>query len=336
MSDSDVIDELFDGPIADPSEDVAEAAIVRFGEIQVRPERNVSRGGKLYPPDHPEVRRQAEEIKKRDHVPPVGLRPIEPVARPCGSDVCCSRERLEDGVPSHLYELVYGYVRYVAAHVVLGRTHLRAEQPNVECVISDTITDAEALERNVAENLVRASQTDHEFARCMRLVRDATGKNAQEIARAVGARSAHDVETAIRIVDRCPEDVVEEWGRNPRRELKRVISRISWIDPSENLPTEERHERMRAQWRAEVEALERDGEVEPQTFREQRGGRGEGRRVASRALLERTLGRVDLATEVYDHKEGGYRAIASDGEREAVRAALRFAADPSGTDPPVR
>jgi hypothetical protein len=317
---------------------------IPLGAIRADPERNVARGGRCYPPEHPEVRRQAREIERRDHVAPVGLRPLDaPVLRPCGSKVCCSDEMMErDETSEHRYELVYGYVRYVAAAYVCRRQALRTTQPNVEVCISDSISDAEAMERNIAENVVRAQQTDVEFARAMARLREVSGKDVVEIARAVGARSVREVEDAITIIERCPADVIEEWERRQVRELRAILVRVSRLDPQEHWDVDKRHARMRELWRSEVDHFDAQPPgYQPAGAPGRRGGRDprdealRPPRPLSRGRLESLLGRVALAREVYDDRTEAYRPL-TDGERAAVRAALRFAADPSGRDPPVR
>jgi hypothetical protein len=320
----------------DDSSALVVAESVPIGLIRVDPSRNVSRGGRWLPPSHPRVRRLSRDVEIRGLLEPVGLRTLDrPVSRPCGGP-CCSpeamaRDRGEVHLSAHLCEVYYGFER-LSALIGLGRDSLRLLQPRPEATVSDVVTDEEAEEACLAENLVRSEPSDYEVALGLRALslRDRYSslrphERYKSIAECFRLPSPYRVEMLVRIVERCPQDLLDEWDRESTDECRRALEQCARLDPELLRPESERHEAMRLLY-AELRAREES------SFGPSGRGGGKGRRLV-RGRAEAALSALDRASERYDDASGGYVPLGP-GEREAVGAVLRAVL--SGAAEPVR
>jgi ParB-like chromosome segregation protein Spo0J len=230
----------------------------------VRVVRNASRG-EIDGPNHPKVKQIAETIKSQGLQHPIKVRPLDPpVSRPCGGPCCAGYDaRSSDDDPTHDYDLVLGFRRYVALRS-LGRTELRLSQPNVEVTISEPMTDEEADDANFVENFVRGDPTEAAIGRflCAKMKKGAT---AAELAKKYAAPSVYRVESITRIVSRCPEDLIAEWDRrdsDPR--YRRALDRISRLDFDGRMREEDRHDHMRRAFSETIELFEQDDRLKAQ------------------------------------------------------------------------
>jgi hypothetical protein len=327
---------------------------IHVGLVKIDPSRNVARGGRWLGLEHPLVRRQAADVAARGLLEPVGLCLLPaPVPRPCGGP-CCADERLAaeraagDSPPAHLLEVRYGFVR-LSALLSLGRDSLRLAQPSVEATVHEAMTDEEAEDACLAENLVRSDPSDRDLAvRFLALSRRAEYREVRspyERARLLAERfrvQVSYVDSLIRIAERCPQDLLDEWESCSTDEERLVLDRVSRVDLEGLLPEQERHERMRRE-RDRVRAEAEEARQQKERRRRERaeaeahgGGSGTAgtRARLSRAAAERTLGRLELAREVYDESSGGYVPMSPEG-KVAARAVLRYvlSGGTRGTEP---
>jgi hypothetical protein len=334
------LDDLLSGDDADDSasSSLTVAESVPLGLIQIVPSQNVSRGGRWLPPSHPRIRRYMHSISASGLLEPVGLRILPaPVRRPCGGP-CCSpeamkRDRDSPHLTHHLCSVAYGFAR-LSALIGLGRDSLRLLQPRPEATVSEDMTDEQAEEACLAENVVRDEPSDYEVALALRsLARrpEYASVRSHERHKLLAERfsfpSAYRVESLLRVVERCPQDLLDEWDRESTDECRRALDQCSRLDPESLRTEEERHEAMRQTYRLLREEEERKSSGEGSGG----GGSvpGRGRRVFRRRA-EELLSTLDRATERYDHASGGYIPLSEEGRsaaREVLRALLSGTAD---------
>lgn len=322
-------------------DDLLEAEELPMGLVRIDPARNVSRGGRWLPPEHPRIQRYADEIRRRGLLEPVGLRLIEPVRRPCGGP-CCPDGETTDEERHHLVEVVYGFAR-LSALLSLDRASLRLRQPGVEATIHADLSDEAASDACLAENVVRDDPSDYEVAVQLRNValrpeyqRLDRVERYRSLAEQFAYPSAHRVENLVRIVERCPPDLLDAWDLDSSAEARRVLERVSRIDLGDALSVDERHERMRKEF-ASLRG-EGGGSAPPSPDPASSGGLprdGRGKRPVSRALSEKWLGRLETSREVYDEDEERYRPLGG-GERRAIRSVLAFLLSGGQGPDPVR
>ena len=284
--------------------------VLEIGAIRVDHQKNFSRFGVVEGPEHPEVKKIGDSLDViRYLVHPVGVREIDPVPRP-------ELELAADpmGPKEYLFELVYGFRRITAAKAKGWK--------QISAILWGRISDDEARILNIHENTARGDATDYELAHAFAMVERAKGWSHQETARMM-CKPAPYVETMVRIVERCPREILDQWRMSPTSEFKRALDRISKIA---GLDPEQTRRKMLDEWAHFLS--DRDAASASNPARLPRGPRAMGRRE-----IEAYRARVDLASEVRD--ASGWRPL-SGLEKETLHAVLRYIADPRATKTPLR
>jgi ParB/RepB/Spo0J family partition protein len=289
-----------------------EASAVALDAIRVDPRRNYARSGIVDGPEHPEVRRIAESLKECGRLlEPVGVRTLSP---PVPKDVL---ERAKSPATAEFsHELVYGYRRFVAASSIGWTT--------IECVSLGELSDADARQYNVVENLVRADPTDYDTAHMLAMLQREEKLTATEIAKRIGSRTPF-VEQMLRIVARCPKEILEQWRLSPTPEYRRALDRISKIEAESPLETQRKQ---RDEWARFLAEREGGPSAPSDPFRFPRAQRAMGRRE-----IEAFRAMVDQSNEVLDAT--GWRPLA-ESERTMLHAILRYVQDPRSNKNPLR
>ncbi len=311
--------------------------------IQFDPERNVSRGGRCLPPTHPLTVSTAASIQELGLLECIGVRPLPtPIPRDECLFPCCEAPHgapHDDGVPAHTHTLDYGFVRYFA---LVQAGHLVLDAGNGEVKIYDATTDA--ADTNLAENIIRTDPTEAQLACVFLRLQTWRGLTAEQIAaRTHHAYSPGRVATMLRLAARLPPELLARWEATPTKEVRVALDRIATtVDPADALPTVDRHRAMVAAWAAHLDAEAArlaappsDGTpTNPETPHALTNRHG-GRVGRTKAAVFRSLAtQVDEAQEVYDTTAGRWVAL-TPAVRAALRAVLRYAADPQ-TPPPLR
>jgi ParB-like chromosome segregation protein Spo0J len=284
--------------------------LVAIGSILADPQKNFSRFGIAEGPDHPEVKKIGESLDViRYLVHPVGVREIDPILRPMSE-----LEADPLGPKEYVFELVYGFRRLTAAKAKGWK--------EISAILWGRITDDEARTLNTHENTARGDPTDYELAHAFAMVERAKGWSHQETARMM-CKPAPYVETMVRIVERCPREILDQWRMSPTSEFKRALDRISKINDGDPEIT---RRKMLDEWARFLS--DRDAATPGNQARLPRGPRAMGRRE-----IDAYRATVDLASEVRD--SSGWRPL-SGVEKETLHAVLRYIADPRATKTPLR
>jgi len=325
-----------------PSQMTAKHRLLPIGELLVDPEDNLSRGGAVLSPNHPDVQQMVATIEAGELIHDVGVRPLpEPLDRRECKHPCCGGiplHELEKPInlrhesTHHTHRLDLGFSRYVA-HRVLGRAW-------IECKIQPR-TDLEAMRAGIVENLNRAPPTDYQIAMALLKVKEKFSWSDAELAKNVGARP-YDVETLVRIVERCPKDLLERFRLTPTREVRHALSKISRVKGRTEAET---HQLMRADWAAH-EAAQARRHAMAQMRAKAMVGRGQSEDGAPIGRPVQALSRPELqslcqaiadpnVTEWFDPESGMWRPMTADG-RACVLSFLRHAISPRVIRRPLR
>jgi ParB-like chromosome segregation protein Spo0J len=287
--------------------------VLSVGLILVDHRKNFARGGGVDGPDHPDVKQLVDSLRESGRqLEPVGVRKLDaPIARP-------PEVVLPGSTLTHFhYELVYGYRRMTSIGIV--------GWPSVSCVNLGTITDIEARRLNLIENFIRKDPTDYDNAVMFATICREETLTPQELARQLGAKPVL-IEQLVRIVERCPKEILEQWRLSPMPDYRRALDRISKIEEPTPLDTKRR---MLDEWsRFLSERESSDATSKDNPFRFPRAARALGRKE-----IEALRARVDVSHEVQDAT--GWRPL-SDFERATIDAVLRYVADPRKNKMPLR
>lgn len=201
-----------------------------LGQVMVVAAHNYGRGCVIEPATHPRVQELAQSISSGGRVlQAVAVRTlVKPIKRPCGNLVCCPKDCDTKEVPEHLYEVVFGFRRYVAC-VIAKKTSLGPG----EILIFGVMSDEEAADKSITENLQREDATDYQIAVGFQQYKLLAKIELPDVARRFGVRVA-TVEKYLRPIERCPKEILDDWRRlgsdvDALNELDR-ISRIEAQD----------------------------------------------------------------------------------------------------------
>jgi hypothetical protein len=290
-------------------------AMVPLGAIRVDHSKNVIRGGLFEGFDRFEVKKLEESIETLGLLQPVGLRDL-PTAVPKSKDAIAA-DPLH--VTDYLFEPVYGFRRV--------SIYQKKNAPEIPAVLLGALTDAEARERNAAENTDREDVTEYQLAHYFYLLAETEQITMEEVARRCRTRAPY-VETLVRIVTRCPREMLEQWHFSPTPMVRRVLDRISRI---EGLDDRDTKRQMFDEWAKFLS--ENDGQPGNRSSADEPRQR-RSPRAMGQSDIDRFRGRVDVSSEVND-PISGWRPL-SEGERQIIHAILRHVKDPKHVKSPLR
>lgn len=316
-------------------EDGSRSIRLLVGEILAIPSDNVSRGGHMLPPNHPDVQSLAQSIASEGLLHHVGVRPLpEPIERPQAA-IEADRVRFhgsDQSVATHYtHRMVYGFERLVAIRDVLGWY-------TIPCV-SKPRTDNEAFSACLAENVGRRDPTEYDLAMGFALLVSSLQPRPtwDQVARITGCRPSR-ARTLVTIAERCPAELLEVFRVSPTAETRRKLEAVAVsIDPENREREEVRHKMMLEEW---------ERMNAPLPANSANASKGNGAPPGRKAI---TIGRVrpiDVvklahlrdtlagASEWLD-PVAGWQPMSQE-TRAALDALLRHTLDPRGNAKPVR
>lgn len=269
-------------------------------KILVDPKKNYVRGGTADDAKHPKVREIIDSLEGGSPLlEPVGVRKLE-----------------APGPNGELYDLVYGFRRFVAVRAVGWKT--------ITAVVHE-VDERAARRMNCTENFIREAPTEYELAAFFSMICKDEELTPSELARQIGSRSTY-VEQLVRIFDCTPREILDQWRLSPLPDYRRALDRISKIKGGSDLETR----RLQLdEWTAFLTARDAAPATDKDNpFRYPRTARAMGRRE-----IEHFRATVDLSHEVHDAT--GWRPL-SELERQTLHAVLRYIAEPRGKKSPLR
>ena len=288
-------------------------SMIPIGAIRIDHASNFSRGGVTPSTQIVAVRRLVESFQAGDRMlEPIGIRDLaSPVPRP-EADVAAD----PTGPREYIYEVVYGYRRHYAA-ASLGWREL-------PCVLLGAIPDKTARRFNIIENAIRAPKSDYDDAMVYAMLLREGNLTPTELAKQLHTNASR-LEHLVRIVTRCPKEVLEIWHSGPSEANYRALMTISMIESNSEFETH----------RLMIKAFEVARGVSDDPNEGERQGRPRSARrtrAMSQRVIEKYRWKLDLATEVF---VGSWRPL-SEAERAALYAVLSHVAYPHQSLNPLR
>lgn len=296
---------------------------IELGEIQALKEHNVSRGCEIDPVNHPVILALKEAIENDPNhylLEPIAVRDIaKPVARPCGSPICCPTG---NEIGEHIYVLVFGFRRFTSCRLA-GKTTLYLGD-NAEVKLLGIVSDHEAAKMNIQENTIRGDPTEYEAAKAFYDFMMQRNLSVVDAATLVSCR-IDKAQKYVRIFSRCPPDLLAAWRSKATPDMRRRIEAVSKIEGRDEA---ERHRLMRDEWTR----LDAEGALTP-AGEPTRGGKQRGPRSLSYLEIQALREQVDRAVEIYDTAD--WRLL-TESEKRALHAVLRHVAAPRQNGLPLR
>ncbi len=296
----------------DNSSKVGREIILDLEQVLCDHSKNLSRGGKIFTVDDPEIVELAATMKHGlINVPEVRLL-VEPVPN-------------ENGLKHHFYthEVVSGYKRFVG----LQRLKIKTSR----FTTFDDIDDDTAILHNAIENWGRKDPTDYDLAVSLSLLAKRKNWDAEKLAKNIGGKRPR-VESLLIIIERCPKELLEIFRATPTIEVRRQLSRIARI----HRPTQdEAHQAMIEEWNRYVASLEKPTNTnsnDQPTNNPSRNPRGNTTNTSRAYFLRQEQ---QTANEWFDPITKVYKKI-SDEQREYGDMLLQYLCAPNKGRSPFR